>query len=215
VLEDALLQRQNWAQFSRVMAPKVAGAWNLHKLTQDIALDFFVCFSSSTALLGAAGQGNYAAANAFMDGLVQHRRDLGLPGLSINWGPWGEIGMAAALDTRDQARWSDLGIGNIAPTQGVKILERLLTKNTAQMAVLPVNWLKFLQQFQKDAQPPFFDAFKQVSEKPSLAQPSFIKQLEATPAAKQRDLLFGLVRSQIGKVARLRAIEQIQPRQRI
>ncbi len=215
VLEDALLQKQNWTQFSRVMAPKVAGAWNLHNLTQDIALDFFVCFSSSTALLGAAGQGNYAAANAFMDGLVQHRRDLGLPGLSINWGPWGEIGMAAALDTRDQARWSDLGIGNIAPTQGVKILERLLTKNTAQMAVLPVNWLKFLQQFQKDAQPPFFDAFKQVSEKPSSAQPSFIKQLEATPAAKQRDLLLGLVRSQIGKVARLRAIEQIQPRQRL
>ncbi|MEN8215012.1 MAG: type I polyketide synthase [Pseudomonadota bacterium] len=215
VLEDALLQRQNWAQFSRVMAPKVAGAWNLHKLTQDIALDFFVCFSSSTALLGAAGQGNYAAANAFMDGLAQHRRDLGLPGLSINWGPWGEIGMAAALDTRDQARWSDLGIGNIAPTRGVEILERLLTQKTAKMAVLPVNWSKFLQQFQKDAQPPFFDAFKQVSEKPSSAQPPFLKQLEATPAAKQRDLLLGLVRSQIGKVARLRAVEQIQPRQRL
>ena len=215
VLEDALLQRQNWAQFSRVMAPKVAGAWNLHNLTQDIALDFFVCFSSSTALLGAAGQGNYAAANAFMDGLVQHRRDLGLPGLSINWGPWGEIGMAAALDSRDQARWSDLGIGNIAPTPGVKILERLLTQNTAQMAVLPVNWSKFLKQFQKDAQPPFFDAFKPVSEQPASAQPQFLKQLEAAPAAKQRDLLLGLIRSQIGKVARLHAVEQIQPRQRL
>ena len=217
VLEDALLQRQNWAQFSRVMAPKVAGAWNLHNMTQEIALDFFVCFSSSTALLGAAGQGNYAAANAFMDGLVQHRRDLGLPGLSINWGPWGEIGMAAALDSRDQARWSDLGIGNIAPTRGVEVLERLLTQNTAQMAVLPVNWSKFLRQFQKDTQPPFFDAFKPLSEKPSSAQQQsqFLKQLEATPASKQRDLLLGHVRSQIGKVARLRAVEQIQPRQRL
>jgi malonyl CoA-acyl carrier protein transacylase len=217
VLEDALLQRQNWAQFSRVMAPKVAGAWNLHNLTLEIVLDFFVCFSSSTALLGAAGQGNYAAANAFMDGLVQHRRDLGLPGLSINWGPWGEIGMAAALDSRDQARWSDLGIGNIAPTRGIEILERLLTQNTAQMAVLPINWSKFLRQFQDDnTQPPFFNAFKPVSEKPSSAQQSpFIKQLEATPASKQRDLLLRHVRTQIGKVARLRAVEQIQPRQRL
>jgi malonyl CoA-acyl carrier protein transacylase len=216
VLEDALLQRQNWEQFSRVMAPKVAGAWNLHNLTQDIPLDFFVCFSSSTALLGAAGQGNYAAANAFMDGLVQHRRNLGLPGLSINWGPWGEIGMAAALDTRDQARWSDLGISNIVPTQGIEILERLLTQNTAQMAVLPVNWSKFLRQFQKDREPPFFEDFKPVSEKTSSAQQSqFLKQLEATPVAKQRNLLLGHVRSQIGKVARLRAVEQIQPRQRL
>ncbi len=215
VLEDALLQRQDWEQFSRVMAPKVAGAWNLHNLTQDIALDFFVCFSSSTALLGAAGQGNYAAANAFMDGLIQHRRNLGLPGLSINWGPWGEIGMAAALDSRDQARWSDLGIGNIAPTRGVEILEQLLTQNTAQMAVLPVNWSKFLKQFQNDAQPPFFDAFKPVSKKLAPAQPQFLKQLEAAPVAKQRDLLLGLIRSQFGKVARLHAVEQIQPRQRL
>ncbi|MCP4262401.1 MAG: SDR family NAD(P)-dependent oxidoreductase [Planctomycetes bacterium] len=215
VLEDALLQRQNWTQFSRVMAPKVAGVWNLHHLTQEIALDFFVCFSSSTALLGSVGQGNYAVANAFMDGLVQHRRDMGLPGLSINWGPWGEVGMAAALGRRDQARWSDLGIGTIAPTLGLEVMERLLTQNTSQMAVLPVNWSKFLRQFQKNTQPPFFDAFKPVSEKSSSPQQEsrFLKQLKATSASKQRDLLSVHVRSQIGKVARLREVEKIPPRQ--
>ncbi|MCJ8279223.1 MAG: SDR family NAD(P)-dependent oxidoreductase [Rivularia sp. ALOHA_DT_140] len=67
VLDDGLLDSMNWEQFTRVMAPKVQGAWNLHNLTHNIALDFFVCFSSMASLVGSAAQGNYAAANAFMD----------------------------------------------------------------------------------------------------------------------------------------------------
>ena len=71
------------------MAPKLKGAWNLHTLTRDITLDFFVCFSSTASLFGSPGQGNYAAANAYLDALAHYRQSQGLPGLSINWGPLG------------------------------------------------------------------------------------------------------------------------------
>ncbi|HEY9226744.1 MAG TPA: SDR family NAD(P)-dependent oxidoreductase, partial [Gemmatimonadaceae bacterium] len=95
VVEDAMLADQDAGRFSRVLAPKVAGTWNLHTLTREFPLDFFVLFSSGAALLGSPGQGNYAAANLFLDALAHQRHAHGLPALSINWGSWAEVGMAA------------------------------------------------------------------------------------------------------------------------
>ena len=88
-LDDGVLSRQNAERFGRVLAPKVKGAWHLDRLTRGAPLDFFVAFSSIASLLEDGGQGSYAAANAFLDGLMQRRRAMGLPGLSINWGPVG------------------------------------------------------------------------------------------------------------------------------
>ncbi|NJK63157.1 MAG: SDR family NAD(P)-dependent oxidoreductase, partial [Synechococcaceae cyanobacterium SM2_3_1] len=97
VLKDGTLQQLEWSDFWQVLAPKVAGSWNLHQLSQDLPLDFCVWFSSVAALMGSAGQGNYAAANAFMDGLSSYRHQQGLASLSINWGAWSTAGMAANL----------------------------------------------------------------------------------------------------------------------
>ncbi|NEQ51900.1 MAG: SDR family NAD(P)-dependent oxidoreductase, partial [Leptolyngbya sp. SIO3F4] len=119
VLADRLLQQMSWSSFTKVLAPKVMGAWNLHQLTQQQPLDFFVCFSSITALMGNATQGNYAAANTFLDALAHHRRVRGLPGLSINWGPWAADGMAASLGTQHQNRLQALGLTSMTPQQGV------------------------------------------------------------------------------------------------
>src|SRR5690606_25739266 len=95
VLDDGVLLQQNWERFRYVMAPKGTGAWNLHCLTQDRTLDFMIFFSSGASLVGSAGQGNHAAANAFLDMLAYYRTAQGLPTISINWGAWAEIGAAA------------------------------------------------------------------------------------------------------------------------
>jgi 8-amino-7-oxononanoate synthase len=150
VLEDGVLRQQTWANFERVLAPKVLGAWHLHQQTQSLPLDFFVCFSSVASLLGSPGQGNYAAANAFLDALAQHRRACGLPGLSIHWGPWNAIGMTADKDQRDRDRWLASGMGTISVERGLAALEQLLRQFRARVGVLPIAWPKFLKQSPKN-----------------------------------------------------------------
>jgi hypothetical protein len=105
-----VLAQQTWPRFEKAMAPKVAGAWHLHRLTD--ALDFFVLFSSMASVFGTPGQGNYAAANGFLDGLAHFRRARGQAGLSINWGPW-DGGEWRRPDAQDIRRWDAQGIGLI------------------------------------------------------------------------------------------------------
>ncbi|MEZ4644658.1 MAG: SDR family NAD(P)-dependent oxidoreductase [Chloroflexota bacterium] len=138
VLADSTLLQMDAAQFRRAFAPKVAGAWHLHTLSKEHSLDFFILFSSVTALLGTPGQGNYAAGNAFLDALAQHRHAQGLPALSINWGPWAQVGLAAAQANRGN-RLALRGVGSITPEQGVDALVRLHTAAVTQAAVMPFD----------------------------------------------------------------------------
>src|SRR5690606_98346 len=94
VLDDALLLDQSRERFQAVMAPKVAGGWNLHCATLGLELDHFVLFSSVAAVLGGPGQGSYAAANAFLGALALHRSRQGLSALAVDWGAWAGEGMA-------------------------------------------------------------------------------------------------------------------------
>lgn len=109
VLADGSLLQLEPRSFDTVMEPKVDGAWNLHALATDASVEQFVLFSSTAALIGAPGQGNYAAANAFLDALARLRRAQGLPAISLQWGSWGEVGMAAA-DARRGARLAEHGM---------------------------------------------------------------------------------------------------------
>jgi acyl carrier protein len=153
VLDDGILFKQSWERFVRVMAPKVAGAWNLHELTRGRPLDFFVMFSSAAALLGSPGQSNYAAANAFLDVLAHHRRSLGLPALTIGWGPWSQVGMAADLAKRSGRQWIPQGVTALDPADGLRVLGRLMKESRAQVGVLPVVWAEFLKQFPAGERP--------------------------------------------------------------
>jgi acyl transferase domain-containing protein/SAM-dependent methyltransferase len=138
VLDDAMLQQQSAGRFERVLAPKMLGAWHLHQQTRHQRLDFFVLFSSLASVLGSAGQANHVAANAFLDALAHHRRSLGLPALSINWGVWSAIGAAARHRVEQRTRMK--GLGSIAPDQGVQILEYLMARRVTQIAVAPIDW---------------------------------------------------------------------------
>ncbi len=118
VLADGPILSQDRERFFRVFPAKVEGAWNLHLATRSLPLDAFVIFSSVTSILGAPGQVNYAAANAFMDALADVRRAEGLPAVAIHWGPWGEIGMAAKLASLMASR----GMGGVGTAEGVEAM---------------------------------------------------------------------------------------------
>ncbi|MEM9978167.1 MAG: beta-ketoacyl reductase, partial [Cyanobacteria bacterium P01_D01_bin.2] len=144
-----------WEQMAPVLAPKVWGAWNLHELTQHCRLDLFVLYSSAASLVGSPGQGSHVAANSFLDALAHHRRHLGLPALSINWGPWSDVGSAATDSIRQQMR--SRGVGTISPSQGKQALSQLLLNSTSpQVGVVPIQWSQMQQTIDRD---PFFANF--------------------------------------------------------
>ncbi len=144
VIEDASLMKQTWGSFEKVMSPKVKGGWNLHKLTRDIKLDFFVLFSSTTSVLGNQGQANYGAANLFLDSLASYRKNLGLPGVSINWGPWAEVGMAKEMNEKSKEQLSQAGLTLISVNQGQETLGKIINSNFSHLAVIPIDWSKNL-----------------------------------------------------------------------
>ncbi|MDJ0597118.1 MAG: SDR family NAD(P)-dependent oxidoreductase, partial [Pleurocapsa sp. MO_226.B13] len=213
VLDDGVLQQLNWEQFAKVMAPKVAGAWNLHTATQELPLDFFVCFSSVASLMGSPGQGNYGAANAFLDALSHYRQSLGLTGLSINWGPWADIGMAATTESRDRSRWATQGIEPIVPERGLQVLGKLLTVELAQVGVMSIDWSKFLRQLPTEAISPFLENVDSVSGSNSKPEPEFLQQLATVPMSERWHLLREHIRSQLAKVLGLNSPEQIDLQQ--
>ena len=124
VLEDGALMQQTWERFETVLTPKALGAWHLHRASVQRPLDFFVLFSSMSSVIGSPGQGNYAAANAFLDALAHARRAEGLPASSINWGPWSTAGMAAELGSRRRDQWRAQGVAAIPVDTGVVALLR-------------------------------------------------------------------------------------------
>jgi myxalamid-type polyketide synthase MxaB len=213
-LDDGVLREQSWARFARVMAPKVEGAWNLHSLTLGRPLDFFVLFGSGASFLGSPGQGNHAAANAFLDALAHHRRALALPAMSIDWGAWAGIGAAAERNATE--RLESLGLGTIAPAEGLEVLERLLARPPAQVAVLPARWSEVRRRV-PEAELPFFGELREArstTSKPERAAHTqgIVERLGAAPAAERRSVLLEHLRLQVVRVLGLEPGCAVDPR---
>ncbi len=137
VLNDGLWSNLSWQDFETVFQAKVKGSWNLHRLSIELMpeLEHFIMFSSISSLLGSPGQANYAAANAFLDNLAHYRLRMRLPALSINFGPWQNIGM-----TRNLAQsWLTYGINNISEKLGLNALQHMMSLSFAQLCLMPNN----------------------------------------------------------------------------
>jgi acyl transferase domain-containing protein/NADPH:quinone reductase-like Zn-dependent oxidoreductase/acyl carrier protein/short-subunit dehydrogenase len=180
VLDDRTLLRMTWDNFRAVLAPKCDGAWNLHLLTLDDPLDFFVMYSSAASVFGSAGQANYAAANAFLDALAHYRHSCGLPALSINWGPFAGAGLAARADRH--ATTISRGMISLSLRQSTEVLHTLLGYRLPQVAVMRTR----------------------TTDAPAVTT-QIRKTLESMPPGERAALLEAHVRDQAAQVIRLAA----------
>ncbi|MEE8526152.1 MAG: SDR family NAD(P)-dependent oxidoreductase [Thermoanaerobaculia bacterium] len=215
VLDDGVLDNLDWERFAKVMAPKLAGAWNLHSSSRGQPLDFFVSFSSAASLLGSPGQGSYAAANAFLDALAHYRRSAGLPALAIDWGPWAENGMAQSRDRRTRARWRRRGMSPLQPRHGLAVLELLLRQETPQVAVLPVRWRRFVADLPASAEPPMLAEIVRRAESrevPAASRAPLERRLREAPSADRRQLLEAFVHEQAARVLGLDSTKILEPK---
>jgi amino acid adenylation domain-containing protein len=213
VLDDGVLQQQCWERFETVMAPKVSGAWNLHGLTQGLPLGFFICFSSAASITGTLGQGNYIAANTFLDTLAHHRQRLGLPALSVNWGAWADVGMAANLTRDQQQRLVSQGFDLIQDSEGFQVLGQLMTQKVPQVAVLPIaDWSQWLDRLQ--SVPGFYEVL--ISDQPAgPSQPPIGSAAANLPVPVRRDQLTTHVRQLVAKALGFRDPTKLGPTERL
>jgi NAD(P)-dependent dehydrogenase (short-subunit alcohol dehydrogenase family)/acyl carrier protein len=202
-LADSIVLQQNAALFQRAMAPKMRGAWNLHVLTAAQPLDFFVCYSSGTSLLGNTGQASYAAANAFLDALAHHRRQRGLCAMTINWGAFSEVGMAASIKGLAQ-RLAERGMQSMTPEEGQRALWHLLRRPRTQVGVMKLDIQKLAQHY------PSLSSSAHISEllkghpttlrsEPAALAPLW-ERLRAASAEERQALLEQRLRHRVGHV---------------
>jgi acyl transferase domain-containing protein/acyl-CoA synthetase (AMP-forming)/AMP-acid ligase II/acyl carrier protein/NAD(P)-dependent dehydrogenase (short-subunit alcohol dehydrogenase family) len=120
--------------------PKVQGTWLLHQLLADEPLDFFVMFSSGSAVISSPFLASYASANAFLDAMAHHRRTSGQAALSVNWGWWAEVGMVARSQREEGRGFAPQGMTSFTVAEGFEAMHQLMRQGAVQTAVMPVNW---------------------------------------------------------------------------
>jgi amino acid adenylation domain-containing protein len=196
VVKDGQLANQTWPQFAEVLAPKAQGAWNLHQASLSHPLEWFVLFSSVACLLGNPGQANYAAANACLDRLAGYRRlALGLPGLSINWGPWAEVGRAARQADELSGHFQRTGLGWIRPEEAFQALEVALSRDDPGLAILSLDWSAFVRRVGKKNVAPFFAEVAELSaeEAPALSLAAVSKEIRFSSPEERLSQLIDFV----------------------
>ncbi len=197
----------------RVFAPKVIGTWALHEAFRDEPLDFFVLFSSAASLTGSAGQGNYAAASSFLDGMAQYRRQTDRSALSVNWGPVSGSGFGATPDGLKVHRyWEDNGLKRIDPAGVLSALERLIPSGVPTIGVMNVDWKQLGAFFPALARSRWASELVPAAT-PRLETTGLLVELRAAPAGARRELLRKHVQNEVRQVMGLERLPD--PRRRL
>lgn len=199
VLDDGLLMNYDASRLERIMAPKTIGAWNIHLLTKSLDLDLFVLFSSVASAVGTAGQGGYASANACLDALAARRQASGLPGISINWGPWAHTGMTA--DDQMADRLKKQGLHLIPPEKACDLLDQLLPHAMHHVCVMPLDGDE--PRILKD-NPLFMEIAEDHPEDPFSSTSAYAgTDFKSMPNKQQRRFANRIIREAVGQVADL------------
>ncbi|WP_231500379.1 type I polyketide synthase [Saccharothrix sp. NRRL B-16314] len=215
VLDDGVVESLTPEQVERVFRPKAAAALALHELTRDLGLSAFVLFSSASATLGGSGQGNYAAANAFLDALAQRRRGEGLPAVSMAWGFWAErSGMTGHLDEADLRRMARSGITPLASADALALFDAAAT---AGAVVLPIGLdLAALRATLGQATVPslFRALVRPTARSAARGQEvsALVSRLAGLSSDEQDRALLGLIRAQVATVLGHGSTEAVQER---
>jgi NADPH:quinone reductase-like Zn-dependent oxidoreductase/acyl carrier protein len=209
VIEDALLAKLTRERFDAVTRPKVIGAFNLHNLTRDRALDHFVLYSSATTLIGNPGQASYVAANVYLETLALQRRALGLPALAMLWGAIGQVGHLAKNAELAKVMTDRLGVAPIDPARAFDGMEQAMLAKVGHAAVAELDWTK-LSRLPRIARAPKYAALgARMNGEDSLEASLNLTQLMARVATVDLDeataLVAPVIIKQISEVMRIPA----------
>ncbi|GGO79494.1 polyketide synthase [Marinobacterium nitratireducens] len=216
VFEDGLLRNMSRESLARVLEPKLLGALHLHELTADLALDFFVLYSSVTTYFGNPGQANYVAANAYLEALARKRRAAGLPGLYVAWGAIDDVGFLARNEDIKEALQSRMGSEALTSAEALKMLQLLLAQDCAGAAVMDFSW-RDMQRLMPSAQAPKFDLLRRLdarSGEDDEDSDDIRSQIVGMTPEQVSELVSGLLCDEIAQILRLPA-EKIDLKQSV
>ncbi|SFE35912.1 type I polyketide synthase [Streptomyces mirabilis] len=217
VLADGVVAELTPERLAEVLHPKVDGAAHLHRLTADARLDLFLLVSSAAGVVGNAGQGNYAAANVFLDQLAHHRRALGLPGVSLSFGAWAGEGLAVAHADLD--RMARLGHRALTPDQGRELVELALRQGAPHL----VAWALDLPRLRETVATAATTGgggtaalWRSLLPAPRTGRSGgdgLADRLARLPEAERAERVLALVREEISRALGLRSTESVRPDQ--
>src|SRR5881394_2914623 len=205
VIDDAPLAALTSQRMKSVMDPKAHGAWLLHQATSGLPLDCFVMYSSISSIFGNPAQGNYGAANAFLDSLAHHRKALGLPALTMNWGVLGGEGYVARNE-RVAEFLARQGTTELSPGEVMSLLESSLVAGDTQVAAIRVDWAKWRQFFRSMQENPLLErilATVERQENGGVTRDWRLKIESAEPKDRE-PIIAAAVRDVVGSVLRVK-----------
>ncbi|WP_437112630.1 SDR family NAD(P)-dependent oxidoreductase [Streptomyces hydrogenans] len=208
VLDDGVLASLTPEKTAAVLRPKVDAAWHLHELTRGLDLDSFVLFSSASGQLGGAGQGNYAAANVFLDALAGHRRRLGLPAVSLAWGMWADAsGMTGHLAEADLARIGRGGLVPMSLPEGLALFDAAVAAGRPVLVPAPLDLAGLRSRAGADGLPAVLRGLvrggpvvRRAAQAAPVSAGGLADRLGALPGPERERVLLGLVRDQAAAV---------------
>jgi NADPH:quinone reductase-like Zn-dependent oxidoreductase/SAM-dependent methyltransferase/acyl carrier protein len=205
VLDDGILMQSDRDRLMQVIKPKVMGAWNLHHQTLDRAIDFFVLYSSATAVFGNPGQGNYVAANLYLEALAQHRRSLGLPALAVGWGAIDDVGYVARMRDVKEFLETRSGLRAITSSKALDTLEQLMLSGAISVSASDFNWPKTLKILPSAESPRYAYVGGLETDDGTEGGPieGLADLLTELPQEERVEMLTQLIAEQVGKILRI------------